>query len=244
MGLPENGSAKPVPPSGKKIPPPADVKEEVIEVARVPKEGSSKTSGMTVQVTKVDVTHYRHEDLLLKVHQINDSEIQLGDVSDSYVLFVVQSFCVYGFGQARGTIPVTTTTMATLSEPCEGALENIFCIFDKATSVVLPGRRHQFYVLPDLRKPADVTWDAPPLLLWCVTQHNGRQIAETEALKLRELENMVTSIVHCNFLFFALVKFVINFSEAFDKERALASLAANVENMKEDMVLSSSLTGN
>lgn len=42
-----------------------------------PSISTSETKGRAVRVTNFDVARYRHEDLLLRVNQIDDSEISL-----------------------------------------------------------------------------------------------------------------------------------------------------------------------
>lgn len=61
-------------PFGIKLPPPADVKGEVTQVATAPSDGGSETTGTAARVTKFDVAHYSHKDLLLGVKQLNRLE--------------------------------------------------------------------------------------------------------------------------------------------------------------------------
>lgn len=59
-----------------------------------------------------DVGLNRHEDLLLRVYQTNDSEIPVCDISDTHLLSLVQSLRADGFYHARGALLVTTPATA------------------------------------------------------------------------------------------------------------------------------------
>lgn len=89
-----------------------------------------------MRVQKIDVAPYCHEDLFLEVHQIKAFENILRDICDAHVLSPVKSFRAYGFHQAIEETFVTTTTMATGSKPCEGALSSIPNVLDEAASVI------------------------------------------------------------------------------------------------------------
>lgn len=82
----------PVPPSAKKLPPPANVKEETTPVQIAPSDGASETTGTVMRETKFDTANYPYKDLLLRAHQINDPEIPLCDISNVHVYPFVQSF--------------------------------------------------------------------------------------------------------------------------------------------------------
>lgn len=47
---------------------------------------------MSVRVTKFDVAHCRHKDVILMVNQISNNEISLRDISDANVLSTHSSF--------------------------------------------------------------------------------------------------------------------------------------------------------
>lgn len=70
----------------------------------------------------------------------------------------------------------------------------------------------------------------------CVTQHDGRPVANTEQFILSNIANKVTSIMHCNSLFVVVVKSVINFSAPFENELGVSFLAAQAIDMVEDTV--------
>lgn len=106
----------PVPTSGVKLPPPADVEEEVTPVPTTPSDGAPRTTGTAVRVNKFVVARYRHENLLVRVNQINNPEIPLCDINDGRVLSLVQSIHAYLFHLARGTLSVMTTITATSSK--------------------------------------------------------------------------------------------------------------------------------
>lgn len=108
----------PVHSSGKKGPQPAVVEREVTEIATSLNDRVSETTGTTVRVTNFDVTYSRHEDLRLRVNQIDDPEIPLRNICNNHVLFLIQSFCAYAFGHARRTLLVTNTARKTGSEAC------------------------------------------------------------------------------------------------------------------------------
>lgn len=117
-------------------------------------------------------------------------------------------------------------------------------IRDKAATVVLLDGRHRLKALRDLHKAAYVACVDATLLVRCFTRHDGRPIAEAEALKLSSFANKVTSVVRCDFSFVAVVKTVINFSAAFEKGHSMLFLAASMVNSDEDMVSSDFLSRN
>lgn len=80
--------------------------------------------------------------------------------------------------------------------------------------------------------------------MWCITQHEGGPIAETEALKLNNYLNKVTSIVCRDSLLVSIVNPVMNFSAAFGKEHGMCFLAARIVDIVEDVISSDLLTGN
>lgn len=46
----------------------ADVNEEVTKMPKEPRDGVSETKGTALRVTKIDVAHYHHENMLLRVN--------------------------------------------------------------------------------------------------------------------------------------------------------------------------------
>lgn len=82
--------------SAKKLSAPADVIEEVIPMPTGSSDGASETTGTALQVTKIDVAQYHHENVLPKVNQINEPDIALHDISDAHILSFVQFFLAYG----------------------------------------------------------------------------------------------------------------------------------------------------
>lgn len=91
--------------SVKNLSPPANVKVKVTLMKIVPSKGASETTAMAVRMTKLNVAYCRHEDVLLQVNQIKDLEIALRNISNVQVVFLVQSFHVYGFENAREHSP-------------------------------------------------------------------------------------------------------------------------------------------
>lgn len=77
-----------------------------------------------------------------------------------------------------------------------------------------------------------------------VTRHDGRPVAETEALKLSSLANKVTSVVRSDSSSVAIVKFATDFTATFEKEHAVFFLDALIVHIVEDMVSYNFLTGN
>lgn len=67
---------------------PANAEVEVTEITSSPKDGVSETTGTALQVTKLDVAHYRHEDWLFWVNQTNNFEIPLHVIGDCRFLFL------------------------------------------------------------------------------------------------------------------------------------------------------------
>lgn len=67
-----------------------------------------------MRVTEFGVAHYCHQDLLLRVSQMNGHEVLLCDINDTFVLSLAQSFCAYGLDQMRGTHTLSTNTTKTV----------------------------------------------------------------------------------------------------------------------------------
>lgn len=82
--------------------------------------------------------------------------------------------------------------------------------------------RHRLQALLNSQKAVDVTWVEVSLLMGCVTQQDGCSIEETEALKLSSLANKVTSILRRDSSFLAIMKSLVNFSVALEKELGLS----------------------
>lgn len=71
----------------------------------------------------------------------------------------------------------------------------------------------------------------------CVTLRDGRPIAETEALRLSNHTDNVTSVVRRDYSFVVIVKSVKTFSAACGKEHGVFILTAKMVNIVEKMVL-------
>lgn len=179
----------PVPPSGKELPPPADVKKVVSQMAAAPNDRASATTGTAERAKKFNVAHYRHKYLLLRVNQFSRSEIPLRDMSHVHVFFLLQSFHAYGFDQARYTVSVKTVATASRSKACEGAPSSTPRVLDDTASMVPLDKWNLLQALRDPQMAEAVTWVEAPLLVRCVTRHDGRPAAKTEALKLSNLAN-------------------------------------------------------
>lgn len=88
-----------------------------------------------------------------------------------------------------------------------------------------------------------VVWAGASLLLRCVTQHEGRPNAETEALRLSNCSNKVTRIVRRDSSFVVVVDFFMNFSASFENERCKFFLAARMVDIVVKIVLTDFLIG-
>lgn len=146
---PVNYSAKPPPappPFGavkfKTPSPPADVEEKVVVVATASSDSASETTNTAVRVTRFDVAHYRYEDPLLILNQVNDSEIPLRESINGNVFSLVQTFRACGFGQAKARSSVKATVNTTCSEACDGALSSNSRVLEEAATVVLLDKTH------------------------------------------------------------------------------------------------------
>lgn len=106
------------------------------------------------------------------------------------------------------------------------------------------GEWHRLQALRDILKAGGIAWIEAPLLMHCVTRLDGRAIAETEALKMSNLTNMVTSVVCSDFSLLAIVRSIINFSAVFGIEYGLFFLAVQMVHIVDDTVLSNFLSGN
>lgn len=105
-------------------------------------------------------------------------------------------------------------------------------------------RRPRLQTLRDHQNPGGVPGVEASLLVRCVTQHNGRPIAEIEAVKLINIANKVTSIVQCDFPFVAMVNSVMIFSASFEEDHGESFLAAGMVDFVEHMVFPDLLSGN
>lgn len=123
-----------------------------------PSDDAIGTTGTAVGVTKLDVTHYRHLNVLFKVNRINNSEIALRKISDAHVLSLVLSFRAHGSDNTRGTRSVTTTAVESRYKEHENAASAIFRDLDEAVYVVLLGGWHQLQALRELWKAEKVAW--------------------------------------------------------------------------------------
>lgn len=63
--------------SGKDAPPQADVECEVAKIAAALSDATFEITGTAAWVSKFDVAHYLHRDLLPMVIQTNNSEVSM-----------------------------------------------------------------------------------------------------------------------------------------------------------------------
>lgn len=82
-------------PHGKDVPPPANVESEFTESAAVLNDCISEITCTATWVTKFDAADYRQMNLLLRVNQINNPEVPLGDIFDARICLLAQPFCAY-----------------------------------------------------------------------------------------------------------------------------------------------------
>lgn len=102
-------------PSGKYVPPPADIDPEVTQVPTATSDSASKTTNSAAWVAKFDVAHYCHQILILKVSHVTNPENYFRNTSDAHVHSLLQSFRAYGLDLARGTLSVTTSAIVNRS---------------------------------------------------------------------------------------------------------------------------------
>lgn len=62
---------------------------QVAEMAKLSGDCVFEIMVMAMGMTKFDVTHLRHEALLIRVNQTNDPEVPLCDKSDGLIPFIV-----------------------------------------------------------------------------------------------------------------------------------------------------------
>lgn len=74
----------------------ADMNNNVVHGVTVSTEAAPDNAGTAVRVSELNVAHYRHSNLLLSFNQIEDPEISLCGISDTYVLSLENSFHSYG----------------------------------------------------------------------------------------------------------------------------------------------------
>lgn len=91
---------------------PAKVKKEITMALSALREVAFETTNTPVCVTKVNIAHYRHGDVLFSVIQIDDPVVTLRDVSGGHVLPFILFFCVHGFDRVTGTLSISTTAAA------------------------------------------------------------------------------------------------------------------------------------
>lgn len=204
--------------SSKNMPPTAGVNGEVADLATAPDDGTSETTCTALWVKKFDVADYRHEDLLLKIDQIDDLEIPLPDMSDPHLFSLAQSFPLYRFNHARVKLSVATTATTTCSEGRECALSATTPVFDESPRVILLHGRHRLQPLREHQQTRNLACIKASLLVQCATEQNSGPIAKTKALKLINHSNKVSSIVRLGSPFIVVVKSIMNISAAFEKE--------------------------
>lgn len=119
-------------------------------------------------MTEFDVTHYCHEDKLIRVNQINDPEILFHDTSDVRDLSLLKSFQIYSCDHARGILSVTTTAAASRFEESDGAPSAPPRDIDEAASVDQVVERRRLQALQNLQNAGDVVKVEASLLVWCV----------------------------------------------------------------------------
>lgn len=111
-------------------------------------------------------------------------------------------------------------------------------------SVAVLDERHRHQALRALQKARNVAWVETFLLALCVSRHDGRSMAATDALKLSYFAHKVTSILLRSPFFVAIVKFLINCSAVFKKEHVVTFHLVRMVDVVKDSVSSDFLTGN
>lgn len=81
-----------------------------------------------MQVTKFDDAHYRQEDVLRRVKQINEPKIELHNLSDAHVLSLVHSFHACGFDHARRKLSIKITAATSRFEESENDPSSTPCV--------------------------------------------------------------------------------------------------------------------
>lgn len=123
--------------SGIDMLPPANVNYVGTEMATLPNEGAVENTDTAVRLSEFNVTYHHYKNLLIRVIQISNAEIQLCNTSGGHFLFLLQSFFTCGFHHSRKKLHATTTAATTLSEAYRGALSSMPPALDKSVSMVL-----------------------------------------------------------------------------------------------------------
>lgn len=121
---------------------------------------------------------------------------------------------------------MTTTATANRSEAGENASSNIPRALEEVASLRLLGGRHRLHVQRDLQNGVISLQWRHSLLVRSVMRDNGCPIAETEARRRSILASKVTSTIHRDISFVAIVKSALNFRAAFEKEHGTPFLGA------------------
>lgn len=110
--------------------------------------------------------------------------------------------------------------------------------------MVLLNGSHWLQALRDLQKSKDVALVEAFLLVRCVLLRDGLQLAKMETLKMQNVANNVTSIVHRDSSFVVVLKSVMTFSAAFEKEHGGTSFDTQIIDIVDNMIKSNFVTGN
>lgn len=160
----------------------------------------------------------------------------LGNICDAHIFSLVQSFYTYGSSTGEQYPLSQPPPRRVAVEESEGSPSPTPCVQDEAAPVVLQDGWHRLQAMRELQKEVHVFWVKALLRVRCVTRHDGRSITETEALKLSNLGNRITSNVRCDSSFVATVKSVTNLSASFCTKNVVSFLAAGTLKIVEDAV--------
>lgn len=174
-------------PSRKKLPLPANVDGEITELAAASIVGTVEAKSTGAWVTNFGAVHHRHEDLLLRINQINDIDIHLHDISVVHIHCFAHSIRVYWFAHARETLSVTSGATSHRFKACEGAPSGTLRVLVGITIVVQLVGRHPPQALRNTVRRRE-TLLRLRILCWCGVSRN---MAAVQSQK-RKLSSGVT----------------------------------------------------
>lgn len=169
----------------------------------------------------LNVSEYHQTNLFVRIEQMEDPDIPLREDRLSHVTSLRPSFGMYGFDYFRGILLVTfhsrvTTDGMTTTSTC-GMTVDRRVLSNSAKNSLLDGR-HCLKAMRQLHVEHYVDWIEQHILICVIVREDKVAISKAKEIRPRKLANNVTRIVHCDSIFLDLIKTIMNFTIAFEKE--------------------------
>lgn len=197
-------------------------------------------SGVVVNMVKYDKRNYQFRPIWILLDQILEPACTLRDVDAQHVDNLAASIAdTKGFDPAKGLLTVMCNAS---TNPNVGDAHRT--IFDKRESQWRL-RKHYFATLVDgvhrrlaakqMQEQKGHSWTKHPLTVMLVTRVDGKDIGQSEAIKLSQNSNKASGIVRRDSHFLGLIQNVVRYAKAFTSDFGVDFTSARTADIVSDM---------